>query len=130
VRVFRFRPMACILLGLAGCAGGGGSEDASLLKPALILCQAGPDCDAKWKRANAWTENSSLKIESKSDVQIKTKPSPEYVSRTLVVTITKNATSKPGIYEIHFVGGCSSQFGCVPPIAETRAAFAAFVLNP
>ena len=114
------------LFGASSCAGGGDSGDAR--KP-QIVCQAGPDCDAKWARATAWvTENSGLKIESKSDAQIKTEQSAKYDNRTLVVTITKNATSKPGIYEIAFVGGCPSMYSCVPPVAESRAGFVAFVL--
>jgi hypothetical protein len=48
----------------------------------------------------------------------------------LVVTITKNATSKPGTYEIDFVAGCASALSCDPPIAESRAGFTAFVLKP
>ena len=128
VRVFGFGLMACVFLGTFNCTGGGGSGDASLSKP-QIQCQAGPDCDAKWARANEWAEKSGLKILSKSDAQIKTKAAPKYDDRTLVVTITRNATSKPGIYEIRFVGGCTSWVSCVPPIAESRAGFAAFVLN-
>jgi hypothetical protein len=130
VRVFYFGlMMACIFVGTSSCAGGGGSGDASLSKP-QILCQAGPDCDAKWARATAWvTENSGLKTQSKSDAQIKTEQTAGYDNRTLVVTITKNATSKPGIYEISFVGGCPSALSCIPPIAEFRAGFVAFVLT-
>jgi hypothetical protein len=128
VRVFYFGlMMVCIFAGASSCAGGGGSGDASLSNP-QISCQAGPDCDANWARATAWvTENSGLKIQSKSDAQIKTEQA-EGVSRTLVVTITKNATSKPSIYEISFVGGCTSSLSCVPPVAESRAGFVAFVL--
>jgi hypothetical protein len=81
-------------------AEGGGSQDASLSKPQPIMCQAGPDCDAKWAKANEWIEKSGLKILSKSDAQIKTKDAPNYDNPLLVVTITKNATTKPGIYEI------------------------------
>lgn len=119
--------MACVPFGLSSCAGGSGPE-AGLSKPA-IECQAGPDCDAKWARAKEWVEKSGLKILSKSDAQIKTKDAPNYDNPLLVVTITKNATTKPGIYEIRFVGGCTSTLSCKPPIAETRAGFAAFV-NP
>ena len=52
------------------------------------------------------------------------------MTATLVITVTKNATTKPGIYEISFVGGCPSVLSCVPSIAESRAAFVAFVLTP
>ena len=124
-----FGLMAFVFFGASSCAGGGGSGEAGLSKP-QIFCQAGPDCGTKWAKANAWvTENSGLKIQSKSDAQIKTVQSPQNDSRTLVVTITKNATSKPGIYEISFVGGCPSLLSCVPPVAESRAGFVAFVLN-
>ena len=59
--------MAWVLFGACSCAGGGGPE-AGLSKPAQITCQAGPDCDAKWARANKWvTESSGLKIETKTD---------------------------------------------------------------
>ena len=129
VRVFCFGLMACLFFGISSCTGGGGFGDASSSKP-QILCQVGPDCDTKWARANAWvTENSGLKIQSKSDAQIKTAESPRYDNRKLVITITKNATSKPGIYEISFVGGCPSWLSCVPSIADSRAEFIAFVLN-
>ena len=83
----------------------------------------------KWATANAWvTENSGLKIQSKSDAQIKTEQSRQNDSRTLVVTITKNATSKPGIYEItlweaaRFVKLCPARYG-IPSGVQ------AFVLN-
>ncbi len=121
--------MAWGLFGVCSCTGGDRPE-AGLSKPPQITCQAGPDCDAKWARANKWvTESSGLKIQSKAESQIKTVGSREGNSRTLVVTITKNATSKPGIYEISFVGGCPSQLGCVPPIAESRTRFVNFVLG-
>ena len=129
MRVFRFGLMACAFFGVSSCAGGDGVGDASSSKPPQILCQAGADCDAKWKRANEWVEKSGLQILSKSDAQIKTKEASKYDNPLLVVTITKNTTTKPGIYEIRFVGGCTSVLSCKPPIAETRAAFASFV-NP
>jgi hypothetical protein len=67
--------MAWVLFGACSCAGGGGPE-AGLSKPEQITCQAGPDCDAKWARANKWvTESSDLKIVTKTDWQIKTVPS-------------------------------------------------------
>jgi hypothetical protein len=72
VRVFRFGLVAC-LLGLSNCAGGDGPGDANVSRPPKLLCQAGPDCDAKWARANEWIASSGLKITSKSDAQIKTK---------------------------------------------------------
>jgi hypothetical protein len=120
--------MALVLFGTCSCAGGGGLE-AGMSKAGQITCQAGPDCDAKWARANKWvTESSGLKIETKTDAQIKTVPSaPD--SRNLVVTITKNPTSRPGVYEISFVGGCPSPLSCLPPIAESRTRFANFVLG-
>ncbi len=128
MRVFRFGLMGCVFFGVSSCSGGGGS--ATSLSTSQILCQAGPDCDTKWARANAWvTENSGLKIQSKTGEQIKTALAHDNDSRTLVITITKNAMSKPGIYEISFVGGCPSPLSCVPPVAETRAKFVAFVLN-
>jgi hypothetical protein len=120
--------MVWVLFGACSCAGGGGPE-AGLSKPEQITCQAGPDCDAKWSRANKWlSESSGLKIETKKDSQIKTVQS-KGDSRVLVVTITKNATSKPGVYEISFIAGCPSELSCLPPIAESRAQFANFVLG-
>jgi hypothetical protein len=119
--------MACALFGICRCAGSVGPEY-DLSKPHQIMCEAGPDCDAKWARANTWvTENSGLKIQTKTDSQIKTVQSTAD-SRILVVSITKNATSKPGVYEISFIGGCPSPLSCLPPIAESRAQFAKFVL--
>jgi hypothetical protein len=130
VRVLRFGLVTCACLGLSNCAGGDRSGDASVSRPPKILCQVGPDCDAKWARANEWTAKSGLQVASKSNTQIKTKIPPGYEHRMLVVTITKNATPKPGTYEISFVAGCASEFSCEPPIAESRTGFTAFVLNP
>jgi len=121
--------LALALFGACSCARGD-RPDEGLSNPTQITCQAGPDCDAKWARANKWvTESSGLKAQSKAESQIKTAVSADSDSRTLVVTITKNATSKPGIYEISFVGGCPSQLSCVPPVAESRAGFVNFVLG-
>ena len=118
--------MAWAFLGACSCAGGDGPE-AGL---SHLTCEAGPDCNTKWERANTWvTESSGLKIQSKADSLIKTVQSPDSDSRTLVVTITKNATSKPGIYEINFVGGCTSLLSCVPTVPESRARFVNFVLG-
>jgi hypothetical protein len=120
--------MTWALFGACSCAGGDRPEAAS--KPTQITCQVGPDCEAKWARVNKWvTETSGLKIQSKGESQIKTVESRDSNSRALVVTITKNATSKPGIYEIRFVGGCPSELSCVPPIAESRAQLVNFVLG-
>ena len=81
--------MAWAIFGACSCAGGDRPE-AGLSKPTKITCQAGPDCDAKWARANKWvTESSGLKTQSKAESQIKTVESPDGNSRTLVVTITK-----------------------------------------
>jgi hypothetical protein len=122
-----FALMACVPFGTCSCAGSVGPEY-NLSKPTQIMCEAGADCDAKWARANTWvTENSGLKIQTKTESQIKTVQSTAD-SRILVVTITKNATSKPGVYEISFIGGCPSPLSCRPPIAESRAQFAKFVL--
>jgi hypothetical protein len=121
--------MTWALLGACNCAGGDHPEAGSS-KPTQITCQAGPDCDAKWARVNKWvTESSGLKIQSKGESQIKTVESRDSDSRALVVTITKNATSKPGIYEIRFIGGCPSELSCVPPSAESRTQFVNFVLG-
>ena len=121
MRVFHFGLMACAFFGASSCTGGGSLGDPSSSKSPQILCRAGPDCDAKWARANEWAEKKSgLKIQSKSDAQIKTKTASTYDDRLLVVTITKNATSKTGIYEIRFVGGCTSVFSCEPPIANRK----------
>jgi hypothetical protein len=48
----------------------------------------------------------------------------------LVVTITKNTTLQSGVYEIDFVGGCSSILSCIPSVAESRVRFASFLLAP
>jgi hypothetical protein len=120
--------MAWVLFGACSCAGGGGPE-AGLSKPAQITCQAGPDCDAKWARANKWvTESLGLKIVTKTDSQIKTVQSTGD-SRQLVVAITKNATSKSGVYEISFIAGCPSQLSCLPPVAESRVRFTNFLVG-
>jgi hypothetical protein len=121
--------MAGVLFGACSCSKGADDLDVNLSKPAQITCQAGPDCDLKWKRANTWVvERSGLKLKTKTDGLIKTEePLSKGVSRTLVVTITKNPTSQSGTYEIDFIGGCFSALSCVPSAAESRASFANFV---
>lgn len=71
-------------------------------------------------------ESSGLKMKTKTDGLIKTAESPGD-DRTLVVTITKNATSQSGTYEIDFIGKCLSIWSCIPSVAESRASFANFV---
>jgi hypothetical protein len=57
---------------------------------------------------NKWvTDDLGLKIQTKTDVLIKTVQSPQD-TRMLVVTITKNTTWQSGVNEIDFVGNCSS----------------------
>jgi hypothetical protein len=72
-------------------------------------------------------ESSGLKLRTKTDGPIKT-VEPSGDSRTLVVIITKNPTSQSSIYEIDFIGKCSSALSCVPSVAESRTRFANFVL--
>jgi hypothetical protein len=99
-------------------------------KPGQIRCQVGPDCDEKWARANKWvTDDLGLKIQTKTDVLIKTVQSPQD-TRMLVVTITKNTTWQSGVNEIDFVGNCSSILSCIPSVAESRVRFASFLLAP
>lgn len=120
--------IAGVLFGACSCAGsvtGGLGVNSS--KPRPVTCQAGTDCDLKWKRAYTWVvERSGLKLKTKTDGMIKT-VDPQGVTRTLVVTITKNPATPLGTYEIDFIGGCSSGLSCVPPVEETRTSFANFV---
>ena len=75
------------------------------------------------------TDDLGLKIQTKTDVLIKTVQSPQD-TRMLVVTITKNTTLQSGVNEIDFVGGCSSILSCIPSLAESRVRFASFLLAP
>jgi hypothetical protein len=123
---FRLLLMAGALFGTCSCSELAGDSVAS--KPAQIRCQGGPDCDSKWERAYTWVvESSGLKLKTKTNGLIKTAESPGE-NRTLIVTITKNPTSQPSIYEIDFIGECSSILSCVPSAAETRTRFTNFVL--
>ena len=116
--------IAVVLFGACSCTGV--ASDFGVSKPEQIRCQAGPDCDLKWERAYKWVvENSGLKLKTKTDGLIKTEADKE--ERTLVVTITKNATPQPGTYEIDFIGKCASVLSCVPSAAESRTRFANFV---
>jgi len=125
MRYLRLVFIAGVLFGACSCSEVTGDLGVSM--PEQIRCQVGPDCDLKWERANTWVvENSGLKLQTKTDGLIKTVESPK-VSRTLVVTITKNPTSQSSIYEINFIGGCSSMLSCVPSAAESRTSFANFV---
>jgi hypothetical protein len=73
------------------------------------------------------TEDLGLKIQTNTDVLIKTVQSSQD-SRMLVVTITKSAFLQSGVYEIGFTGGSPSILSCIPPVAESRARFASFLL--
>jgi hypothetical protein len=100
--------------------------DFGVSKSEQISCQKGPDCDLKWERAYKWVvENSGLKLKTKTDGLIKTEEDGE--NRTLVVTITKNATPQSGTYEIDFIGKCPSILSCIPSAAESRTRFANFI---
>jgi len=119
--------IAFVLFGICGCSEVTGGSGVSVSKPEPIRCQAGTDCDLKWRKAYEWViESSGLKLKTKTDDLIKTEESSRE-SRTLVVTITKNPTSQSSIYEIDFIGGCSSMLSCIPAVAESRASFANFV---
>jgi hypothetical protein len=120
--------IAGVLFGTCSCSEVAGGLGVNSSKPDQIRCQAGPDCDLKWQRAYTWVVKSSgLKLKTKTDGLIKTVGPPEVDVQTLVVIITKNPTEQSSIYEIDFIGKCSSLFSCVPSAAETRARFADFV---
>jgi hypothetical protein len=125
MQYLRILPIACVLFGACSCSELAG--DSGVSKPAQIRCQVGPDCDLKWERAYTWVvESSGLKLKTKTDGLIKTAETPGN-DRTLVVTITKNASSQSGIYEIDFIGKCTSIWSCIPSDAESRTNFANFV---
>jgi hypothetical protein len=127
MRYLRLVLIAGVLFGACGCSEVTGGLGVSVPKPEAIRCQAGTDCDLKWGKAYKWViESSGLKLKTKTDNLIKTEESNK-VSRTLVVTITKNPTSQSGTYEIDFIGGCSSMLSCIPSVAESRTSFANFV---
>jgi hypothetical protein len=125
VRYLRLVLTAGVLFGACSCSELAG--DLGVSKPEQIRCQVGPDCDLKWERAYTWVvEGSGLKLKTKTDGLIKTAESPGN-DRTLVVTITKNPTWQPGIYEIDFIGKCLSIWSCTPSVAESHTSFANFV---
>jgi hypothetical protein len=114
-----------VLFGACSCSELSG--DSGVSKPEQIRCQVGPDCDLKWERAYTWVvESSGLKLKTKTDDLIKTAGSPRD-DRTLVVTITENPSSQSGIFEIVFIGKCTSIWSCIPSDAESRTSFANFV---
>ena len=127
MRYLRLVLIAGVLFGACSCSERAHDLSVNLSKPDQIRCQAGPDCELKWKRAYTWVlESSGLKLQSKTDGLIKT-VEPPGVDRTLVVIITKNRTAQSSIYEIDFIGKCSSSLSCVPSAAESRTSFANFV---
>jgi hypothetical protein len=118
-----------VLFSACGCSEGTHDLDVNLSKSDQIRCQAGPDCESKWERAYKWVlESSGLKLGTKTDGLIKTEEPPG-ASRTLVIIVSKNPTSHPSIYEINFIGKCSSILSCIPSVAESRTRFANFVLG-
>ena len=124
MRHLRLVLIAGVVFGACSCSHDLG---VNLSKPDQIRCQAGPDCELKWKKAYTWVlESSGLKLQTKTDGLIKT-VQPPGDSRTLVVIITKNPTSQSSIYEIDFIGKCSSMLSCVPSVAESRTRFVNFV---
>lgn len=126
--LFRLSIAAASALGLCGCMTM--EQQASVAEPPKpITCHAGPDCDAKWSRANAWiTEHSKYKVEASSELLIQTSgpstfetdPSPKY-------KVTKAAMG-PSEYAIEFVGGCDSVFACTPTVPAAQADFTQSVL--
>jgi hypothetical protein len=125
MQYLRLLPIACVLFGACSCSELAG--DSGVSKPEQIRCQVGPDCDLKWERAYTWVvESSGLKLKTKTDGLIKTAESPGN-DRTLVITITKNPSSQSGIYEIDFIGKCTSIWSCIPSDAESRTNFTNFV---
>jgi hypothetical protein len=127
MRYLRLVLMSGVLFGACSCSELSGGLSVNLSKPEEIRCQVGPDCELKWERAYTWVvESSGLKLQTKTDSIIKTVQSPGE-NRTLVITITKNTTSQSGIYEIDFIGKCSSVWSCVPSAAESQTRFANFV---
>jgi hypothetical protein len=127
MRYLRLVLIAEVLFGACSCSEKAHDLSVNLSKPDQIRCQAGPDCELKWKRAYTWVlESSGLKLQSKTDGLIKTVAPPE-ADRTLVVIITKNPTAQSSVYEIDFIGKCSSNLSCVPSAAESRTSFANFV---
>jgi hypothetical protein len=121
--------VACALLGTWGCSEGGSSGlETSVKSLPLITCHAGPDCDVKWARAGRWvTESSGLKIQTKAESLITTVQS-NVDSRTLVLTVTKNPTSQPGIYQISITAGCPNIFSCLPSVSDSRVRLTNFIM--
>lgn len=121
--MYFLRGMAlCVFL--TGCASAP-QQAAAPIRP--INCKAGPDCDAKWSRAVSWiATNSGYKIRSQTADLIQTM-GPTDSSPTAAFTVTKVATA-PGSFDITFAGGCDNVFGCIPTVAESRAAFADFIM--
>ena len=125
MRCLRLVLIAGVLFGACSCSEV--ARDLEVAKPEQIRCQVGPDCDLKWERAYRWVvESSGLELKTKTDGLIKT-VAPPGADRTLVVIITKNPTAQSSVYEIDFIGKCSSNLSCVPSAAESRTSFANFV---
>jgi hypothetical protein len=125
MRYLRLVLIAGVLFGACSCSEKAHDLSVNLSKPDQIRCQAGPDCNLKWERAYKWVvENSGLKLKTKTDGLIKTADGEE---RTLVITITKNATTQSGTYEIDFIGKCPSMLSCIPSAPDSRTRFANFV---
>lgn len=94
--------------------------------PAPITCAAGDDCAVKWGRALTWViEHSQYQIRIQSDSLIQT-AGPTANDAWSAFTVSKVPTGE-GVYQINFKAECDNMFGCAPPVAKSRASFAAAV---
>lgn len=121
----------CMLAGLlSGCGPMPITNDPSAGSNAdnPVLCVGKAQCDAYWKRAQAWVANNSeYRMQTVTDAVIETYgPTPPRTG--LAFRVTRVPDDADGA-RIFVLAGCGNAFGCSPTSADAVAAFRRFVTN-
>jgi len=136
--LYLFIAATCLVLPTAGCVSKAEMAAQTTLAAAAnrsITCQAGADCQEKWKRAGQWIKaNSTYAITTDSDRLIETN-GPAGLDDHLAFTVTKKPHFKAtdavisDTSDIALLTRCNDWLGCSPSQLEAKAAFADFVIG-
>lgn len=124
----RFEALAAVVLcaaSLGGCVEDQPAAQAGAPPPVpSILCKKGPDCDAKWSRAQTWvSQNAGYRIQVANDGLIQT-----YGSTDTSLAVVVNKTNIKGDqYEIVAQMSCGNDISCFPDPHRALVDFANFV---
>ena len=118
-------PVSILALALAGCSGGDPDKPKTVgndSAQATIPCDAGSDCETKWREARNWVEdNAHFPIAHSTDTRIDT----EATSGSLypVVDVRKTEHEDKLGSDIVFTATCQNILGCVPTEEQYQKSF-------